>query len=196
LQERTFERVGGTRTLVADARLVAATNRDLDAAVAEGRFREDLYHRLAVFPVELPPLRDRRRDIVPIAEALLERIGRSLGRKGLSLDEAAKRQIERAEWRGNVRELANALERAAILADGDVVGEDLVAPLRKHRPKLDGAAPSAVLTLEEIERAAIERALVELGGNRRKVAERLGIGLRTLYEKLKRFGLGGPGEGD
>ncbi len=185
--------------MCADVRLIAPTNRDLEAMTFDGRFREDLYHRLAVFPVELLPLRERRVDIVPIAATLLVKIGRSLGRPQLSLTEEAKKWIAAAEWRGNVRELANALERAAILADGDVLGEELLVSPKRARAgatvaPIRMAAPSQ--TLEELERAAIEQALSELDGNRKKVAERLGIGLRTLYEKLKRFGIGGTGEGE
>jgi two-component system response regulator FlrC len=194
LQERTFERVGGGRTLTADIRLVAATNRDLEAMVDAGQFREDLYHRLAVFPVELPPLRERREDIVPIAETLLARIAASLGRPALALTDGAKRALVAAPWRGNVRELANTLERAAILAEGGTLDEDLVTPARKPRAASAARPPAGERrTLEDLERDAIERALNEFEGNRRKAAERLGIGLRTLYEKLKRYGMGGPG---
>jgi len=189
IQERRFERVGSSRTLEADVRWVAATNRDLEAAMAEGHFREDLYHRLAVFPVRLPPLRERRGDIVPLAHTLLERIGRELGRPGLRLaDDAA---LATADWPGNVRELANALERAAILADGpelraaDVLSAGGTGALAgARRPAAPGGG-----TLSDVERDAIVRALAESKGNRRKAAERLGIGLRTLYDKISRYGL-------
>jgi len=190
LQENRFERVGGTRTLEADVRWIAATNRDLRAERDAGRFREDLYHRLAVFPIRLPPLRERREDILPLARALLAEIGAQLGRPGLSLSAAAARRIGAAEWRGNVRELRNALERAAILAEGTAIDE----PHLWIEPGLAGpaapAAPGPVRPLAEMERDAIERALVESGGNRREAARRLGIGLRTLYDKLKRYGIG------
>jgi two-component system response regulator FlrC len=184
LQERRFERVGGTRTIDVDVRWIAATNRDLEQMVRAGSFREDLYHRLAVFPIHVPPLRERRKDILPLAEALLARIGAELGRPEIRLDEQARERITRGAWRGNVRELGNALERAAILADGDVVlGEDLHVSLTVSG---DGAPGQ---TMDEIERAAIQRALEEVGGNRRRAAERLGIGERTLYEKLKRYAM-------
>jgi two-component system, NtrC family, response regulator AtoC len=183
LQERRFERVGGTRTIAVDVRWIAATNRDLDAMVANGQFRGDLYHRLAVFPIHLPPLRERRQDIVPLAESLLARISADLGRPALTLDDRARARIQQGGWPGNVRELSNALERAAILADGDVVRSDdlqisVAPPVRRESG-----------TIEEIERQAIRRALDEFGGNRRRAAERLGMGERTLYEKLKRYGL-------
>ena len=185
LQEQSFERVGGTRTIHVDVRLVAATNRDLEQQMQSGGLREDLYHRLAVFPVRLPPLRERPADIVPLAEHLLARIGRQLGRPSLALSERAREKIVGCPWPGNVRELGNALERAAILASGDEITADDVfgdAPSRSDRPALDG-------TLKELEREAIRRALAATGGHRKKAAERLGIGLRTLYDKLKEYDL-------
>jgi len=185
IQERRFERVGGTRTIEVDVRWIAATNRNLEEMVSARTFREDLYHRLAVFPVRLPPLRERRRDLLPLAEALLARVAADLGRPPLKLDDLARERIEKGIWRGNVRELGNALERAAILADGDVVrGEDFQVAMASPLADIAGG------TMEEIERGAIERALAETGGNRRRAAERLGIGERTLYDKLKRYGLG------
>jgi two-component system response regulator AtoC len=184
LQDRRFERVGGSRTLEADVRWIAATNRDLGRMLADGRFREDLYHRLAVFPVTLPPLRERRADVLPLAETLLERIGRDLGRSGLRLGPEARHVAAEGRWPGNVRELANALERAAILADGpELRAVDLGHPA-SSRPSAAGAD-----SLSQVEREAIARVLAQVGGNRKKAAERLGIGLRTLYEKLKRHGL-------
>ncbi len=117
IQDRRFERLGGTRTIESDVRWVAATNRDPAELRASGALREDLYHRLAVFPIHLPPLRERPRDILPLADNLLRRIGPQMGRAHLTLDDEAKRLIQYAEWPGNVRELANALERAAILCD-------------------------------------------------------------------------------
>jgi two-component system, NtrC family, response regulator AtoC len=183
LQDRRFERVGGSRTIEVDVRWIAATNRDLEARVRSGEFREDLYHRLAVFPILLPPLRERQQDILPIAEALLARICADLGRPPLRLDAEAERRIVAARWPGNVRELGNALERAAILADGDLIrGTDLAAP--SH----DEPLPTSH-SMEDIEREAIRRTLDSVGGNRRRAAEKLGIGVRTLYEKLKRYGI-------
>ncbi|MBI5498764.1 MAG: sigma-54-dependent Fis family transcriptional regulator [Deltaproteobacteria bacterium] len=182
LQERRFERVGGTQTLEADVRWIAATNRDPRAMMAEGRFREDLYHRLAVFPVRLPPLRERRADLRPLAQRLLRRVGEELGRPGLRLAPDALRRIEAASWPGNVRELRNALERAAILADGAEIRAEHLA-VETRAPVRGGG------TLADLEREAIAAALAEVGGNRRKAAERLGIGLRTLYEKLKAYGI-------
>ncbi len=192
LQERRFERVGGTRTLEADVRWVAATNRDLKAMMARGEFREDLYHRLAVFPIRLPALRERREDLRPLAELLLRRIGEELGRPGLRLSAEALARLEAFAWPGNVRELRNALERAAILADGVVVEPRhlWLDPTGTARPEEapmgeEGRLPS--LTLEELERRAIEQAIADEAGNRKRAAQRLGIGLRTLYDKLRRY---------
>jgi two-component system response regulator FlrC len=184
LQERCFERVGGNQTLACDVRWIAATNRPLERLMDEGRFREDLYHRLAVFPVALPPLRERRGDVEPIARVLLERIGRRLGIAEPSISADAMEQLVKSPWRGNVRELANAIERALILSEGSVVErEHLVL-----RPAGTDAARE-VKSLADAERVLIERTLAEVGGNRRSAAARLGIGLRTLYDKLKRHGI-------
>jgi two-component system, NtrC family, response regulator AtoC len=196
LQERAFERVGGTRTIEVDVRWIAATHRDLRGQISEGTFREDLYHRLSVFPVRLPPLRDRPADILPLSEVLLARACHELKRPVLKLSDAARQALRGGHWAGNIRELANALERAAILADGDILEPRhlFIEPARAPKP---APAPSGepvpggeTATLEELERRAIERALLEVGGNRREAAEKLGIGLRTLYEKLKRYKIG------
>jgi two-component system, NtrC family, response regulator AtoC len=188
LQDRKFERLGGSRTIEANVRWIAATNRDLEMMVRGREFREDLYHRLAVFPIHLPPLRERRDDILPIAEALLSRISAELGRPPLRLDETAVRRLRSAAWPGNVRELNNALERAAILAEGELVrGDDLIISTALASDPT--GRPGSERTMADIEREAIRGALLEVDGNRRLAAERLGIGVRTLYEKLKRYDL-------
>jgi len=188
LQERRFERVGGTRTIEVDVRIVAATNSDLTEAMRSGRFREDLYHRLAVFPIRIPPLRERLADIVPLATDLLARIARQLGRPALSLDDAARARLLSYAWPGNVRELGNVLERAAILSEGSVLGAELIltGPLASAFPN---ASSAAVEKLEDMEKDAIRRMLAMTGGNRKQTAARLGIGLRTLYDKLKVYDL-------
>ncbi len=186
LQERTFERVGGTETLTADVRWIAATNRDLVAAMARGAFREDLYHRLAVFPIRLPPLRERGGDLLPLAEHLLGRVAASVGKPGLSLTEEAQRALAGYAWPGNVRELLNTLERAAIMADGRVLEvEHLGLPIASG----EGAPKDDPKTLQSAEKAAILEALAAVNGHRKKAAERLGIGERTLYDKLKAYGI-------
>jgi two-component system, NtrC family, response regulator AtoC len=194
LEERSFERIGGGRTIAVDVRYIAATNKNLEETVAKGAFREDLYHRIAVFPVELPPLRERREDLLPLARNLLTRVTSALGKRRLELGPDAEQAILSAEWRGNVRELLNALERAAIVCEGEEIGAEDLHPVGRRSPSVpakDGPNPAADgQTLDSIERAAIEQALLAVQGNRRLAAERLGIGLRTLYEKLKRYGIG------
>jgi two-component system, NtrC family, response regulator AtoC len=184
IQERRFERVGGTQTIESDVRWIAATNRDLRLMMEEGRFREDLYHRLAVFPIRLPPLRERPLDLLPIARELLARFAGELKRPPLSLAPDAERALQAHAWPGNVRELANALERATILADGSVIRAE---HLGLEPPTATRAA--GLLSLADLERDAIERTLRSVDGNRRRAAEILGIGERTLYDKLKRYGL-------
>ncbi|HVI01841.1 MAG TPA: sigma 54-interacting transcriptional regulator, partial [Enhygromyxa sp.] len=194
LQEREFERVGGNQSIRAEVRWIAATNRDLEAMIATGQFREDLYHRLAVFPVHLPPLRERVEDIVPLAERLLERVAAELGRPNLCLTPEVRAALQRSPWPGNVRELANTLERAAILADGNELDDSVLFALpgrSKAPPPIvsTAASGSGPQTLTDLERQAIAAALARSDGNRRKAAEELGIGLRTLYDKLKRYDL-------
>ena len=185
LEERSFERLGGSQTIQVDVRWIAATNRELGDMIDEGRFRDDLYHRLAVFPVRLPALRERRADIAPLATSLLAKISAELGKGGMRLTDDAVGRLEAARWPGNVRELANVLERAAILADGDTVdaGHLQLEPARSRRGADEGH------TLADLEREAVRAALDAVDGNRRRAADRLGIGLRTLYDKLKRYDL-------
>ncbi len=193
LEERSFERLGGSTSIKVDVRWVAATNRDLRAMAREGTFREDLYHRLAVFPIRLPPLRERVADIVPLAESLLAQLASAAGRATVPrLDDGAKERLATASWPGNVRELRNVLERATILADGPTI---TVAQLwmegetagSVEEPRADAGPETS--SLADLERETIARTLVTVGGNRRVAAAKLGIGLRTLYEKLKRYGI-------
>src|SRR5688572_7044675 len=138
VQEKQFDRVGGTQTISVDVRVVAATNRDLKEAVAQRQFRDDLYFRLSVFPVEIPPLRRRRGDILLLAEAFLERFAREMGRVGLRLGDGARRALLDHSWPGNVRELQNCLERGAILCDGGEIGPE-------HLRLSDGGPPAVGL---------------------------------------------------
>lgn len=190
LEERTFERLGGNHPITVDVRWIAATHRDLRAMVREGTFREDLYHRLAVFPIRLPPLRERREDIVPLAEALVAELSRAAHRTPPRLDEAMKSKLVAQPWRGNVRELRNTLERAMILADGPVLSAE---HLWSEGTDDDAVAMPAVAarsgSLADLERQTIEKTLASVNGNRRAAAMKLGIGLRTLYDKLKRYDL-------
>jgi two-component system response regulator AtoC len=178
LEERTFERVGGGRTLRADVRLVAATNRDLAAMVESGEFRADLFFRLNVFPIELPPLRERASDIPLLARHLLDEIAGRHRAEPPRLEEAAVELLAAQEWPGNVRELANVLERAVILADGPLLrAADLLALLRPL------AAPS--------ERERLKQALVAADGDKRQAAESLGMTYRVLLRKVKEHDLEG-----
>jgi len=190
LQERRFERVGGTCSIDVDARFIAATNRDLKNEIIAGRFREDLYHRLAVFPVRMPMLRERPEDVSHLADVLLSRIARDLGRPGLTLDDGARGAIVAADFPGNVRELRNTLERAAILAESTrLTVDDIHRVLHGRGHEKPAPLMAEAPTMEEAEQTAIRRALAQSGGNRKKAAEHLGIGLRTLYEKLKKYGI-------
>jgi DNA-binding NtrC family response regulator len=203
LEERRFERLGGSAAVEVDVRWVAATHRDLRAMVKEGTFREDLYHRLAVFPIRLPPLRERPEDIVPLAEALVAELAAAAGRPAPRLDDAMKARLAAEAWPGNVRELRNTLERAMILSEGPVLRPEHLWMDGAHSSSsgsggsvtgsadIEGnaAAPKAAGSLADLERDTIVRTLAAVSGNRREAATRLGIGLRTLYDKLKRYDL-------
>ena len=183
LQEKTFERVGGTRQITADARIVAATNRDLKKAVAEGRFREDLYYRLSAFPIEVPPLRERPSDIRRLARFFLERASRELNKPPLTVSPDAECVLMKYPWPGNVRELQNTIERVAILCESVVEPDDL---------PITATGPARPVLFRDIERRAIEEALTENGGNRTRTAKQLGISLRTLQYRLKEYQLDHP----
>lgn len=185
VEERQFERVGGTRTMHAEVRWVAATHRDLRIAIQQGQFRQDLYHRLAVFPLQLPPLRARKHDLLPLAQSLLAEVSAEVGRPSMTLSEDAKEAILAHDWPGNVRELRNALERGSIVASSNVI--DAVSLAIEPRHEHGATVPAG--SLEALELDAIKRALDENDGNRKRTAAALGIGLRTLYEKLRRYGL-------
>jgi len=186
LQEKSFERVGGNRTINTDVRWIAATNRDLHDMMAAGRFREDLFHRLSVFPVRLPPLRERFEDLGPLSRLLLRRVAADVGRSNLELDPSTIEALVAHSWPGNIRELSNVLERAAILATTDtIMPEDLM--LFDAGPSKTNGAPAPLQNMEEAEKQVIQRALQHYEGNRKKAAEHLGIGLRTLYDKIKKY---------
>jgi DNA-binding NtrC family response regulator len=189
IQEREIRRVGENRSRPVDVRLLTATNRDLAHRVADGAFRQDLYYRLKVVELHVPPLRDRREDILPLARVLLADAALRMKRKIAGIDPGAADQLLRYEWPGNVRELENAMERAVALARGSRVAvEDLAEEIRQAAPR-PVAIAGMVRPLEEVEKEYILAALEQNGGNQTHAAAQLRIGSATLYRKLKRYGL-------
>jgi DNA-binding NtrC family response regulator len=191
LGERTFERVGGNQTLQADVRLVAATNKDLAKLVSEGKFRDDLFFRLNVVQITLPPLRARKEDIPLLVQSFLKESARENGKPFRELTAEAMACILDYDWPGNVRELRTAIEHGVVMCSGARIGlRDLPAAVRKATPAVSlttrepGAAPDA-LDLHQAERLLMFRALEESGGNRTAAAQRLGISRRTLHRRLK-----------
>ncbi len=194
LQEREVERVGGRRPIPLDVRVVATSNRDMQAEVAKGAFREDLYYRLNVFPLRLPALRERPADIVPLARHFVSRLAVGVGRHGLSLSGAAERRLTHYSWPGNIRELENVIQRAMILAPGEVVDtEHLLLPQQggENLPAAKSAAPGGsegdTLDMRSLERAHIMETLEAVSGSRKLAAQRLGISERTLRYKLQQY---------
>jgi two-component system response regulator AtoC len=197
LQERTFERVGGTQSVRVDVRFVAATHQDLDAMVAARTFREDLYYRLSVVPIHVPPLRARPEDIAPLVDGFVGRFGVANGKERLRIDAAAVRRLEREPWPGNVRQLQNFVERLVVLVDGETIG---LAAVERELARSSGLAaphPSAPSpsggSLDDrrrhAEREALRDALARVGGNRTQAARILGVSRRTLYNMLAEHGL-------
>ena len=194
LQDGTFRRVGGTQNLTVDVRIIAATNRDLKAMVAQGSYREDLYYRLHVFPISLPPLRERKGDIPKLARHFLQRFAEEMGKsiRGFSL--AALSILEHHSWPGNVRELENAIERAAVLCKGPQVDEatlSFLKPVLTQHPEI-GVSEREVPLQERVdafERRLLEEALDRSRGNRSQAARRLGINRTTLLAKMKKHGI-------
>ena len=184
LQEHEFQRLGGTRPIKANVRVIAATNRDLRKAVERGTFREDLYYRLQVFEIAIPPLRERKSDVLPLADAFLQDIARSFGRPVAGLTAAAKRVLLEYRWPGNVRELHNALERAAILSEGG-----LIAPQHLLIPTEWQSAIAETTDLNQVERQTIEQVMRATRGNKSRAAKRLGLSRTQLYGRLRKYGL-------
>ncbi len=188
LQEGVIEPVGSNRRLRVDVRIVSSTNRDLDAAIRDGSFREDLFYRLNVFRIQLPPLRERAEDVPVLAASFLREFGEELGKGPLALSASAAGHLRGYAWPGNVRELRNLMERVAVLSSGTEVAEELIATLL---PQASETAASFDLgaAVAEAERKAILRALAATDDHKPAAAALLGIGERTLWSKLKRHGL-------
>ncbi len=190
LQEHQVRPVGGTQWRSVDVRVLAATNRDLGKAVAEGRFREDLFYRLKVVTIELPPLRERRDDIPLLVEHLVRRAARQCNRHVTGVSEEALQLLCSYHWPGNVRELAHVLERSVALAQHEVLGvEDLPAELRTPEPLPRDDIAGDRPTLHELKRRYVQRVLEENGGNVSRTASILGVDRRSLYRMLQRYGL-------
>jgi formate hydrogenlyase transcriptional activator len=191
LQEREFERVGGNQPISVDVRVIAATNRDLTAAAADGTFRRDLFYRLNVFPVEMPALRDRIDDIPLLVEYLIDRYGKKTGKRFTTIRKNALETLQAYDWPGNIRELQNVVERAAILCDRDIFSIDETWLKRKF-PRGSGPAIPLVMTIADREREIIEAALAESGGRvagPKGAAAKLGIPRQTLDSKIASLGI-------
>lgn len=192
LGERTFERVGGSETLTADVRLIAATNKDLSKLVAEGKFRDDLFFRLHVVPVTMPPLRDRKIDIPLLAESFLKDCALENGKPHRELSPESMQHILEYDWPGNVRELRTTIEHGVVMATGPkITPKDLPATLRAPRPlpALERTVPGREWNLHDTETSLILRALEECRGNRSEAAIKLGISRRTLHRRLKELNI-------
>jgi DNA-binding NtrC family response regulator len=182
LQEREFDRVGGTKSISVDVRVISATNKDLKAGLSSGKFREDLFYRLNVFPITLPRLADRPEVIFPLAEFFAKKFAAAFGKKITGFTPSGKSALLEYSWPGNIRELQNVIERAIILAETEI---DV------YHLNLEGAeeSPSAEGLLRKNEREMIQKVLAEVGGNRKHAAQILGLSLRTLQYRIKEYGL-------
>jgi Nif-specific regulatory protein len=198
VQEREFERVGGRATLRADVRIITATNRDLERAVAAGQFREDLFYRLDVFTVHLPPLRERGDDVLLLAEHFVRELGPQFGRGNAGLSREAREALLAHAWPGNIRELQNAVERALIMTDGGLITATQLgitsraarpADEASHHARTHPGAPPTADSLPELEKRMVLDALAKTKGNKSRAAKLLGLTRFQLYTRLKRYAL-------
>jgi len=192
LQDRQFERVGGNETVKVDVRVIAATNRPLEVLTARGEFREDLYHRLKVIQIDVPPLRERKEDIPLLVETFIKVLNKEHGRKVTGITRGVADRLMHYDWPGNVRELKNTIEEMVVYTQGKRALEvsDLPIQLRQQRARsAEDLNVTVGMSIEEIERRAIEATLRATGHDKQKTAKMLGIGLRTLYRKQKEYGL-------
>jgi DNA-binding NtrC family response regulator len=189
IEQRVVRPVGGTSEVAVDVRVIAATNRDLETMIEEGQFREDLYYRLAVVTLGLPPLRARENDVLLLAQHFIDELAPSVGRQVEGVSRAAAARLLAYSWPGNVRELRNCIERALVVTSHDrIVPEDLPERVRAHDPTPE-PAPGPIAPLEDMERMYILRVLAAVGGNKSVAAETLGLNRKTLYRKLARWGI-------
>jgi transcriptional regulator with GAF, ATPase, and Fis domain len=194
LEEREFQRLGGTKLHHADIRVIAATNRDLHGAMRRGQFREDLYYRLGVFEIELPPLRERAEDVLELADMFLREIGETVGRPAAGFEREARRDLLAYPWPGNVRELRNAIERAVILADGGLIrSEHLPVSATRKTPSSGDAVntplPAGGVNLDALERSLVMKALAQARHNKTRAAKLLGLTRAQLYSRIEKYGL-------
>jgi DNA-binding NtrC family response regulator len=186
LQSRTVVRVGSNEPISVNIRLICATNGNLDEMVAQGKFREDLLYRINTIHVEIPPLRERKEDIVPLAELFVQRFAKQYDKGQMILSDTARRKLQMHPWYGNIRELEHAIEKAIIISEGGILTD-----AHFHFPKksLSPEKESAIETLEDMELVMIRKAIDKCGGNLSAVAMQLGITRQTLYNKMKKHGL-------
>jgi len=195
LQQKEFQRVGGEETLRVDVRVVSATNRDLKAEVERGAFREDLYYRLHIVPIHIPPLRERPGDVAELAAYFVAKHAPHVNRKVKGLSEDAQRALERYAWPGNVRELENAIEQALVFCEGETLTPADLPSFVGKAPPASGSLPvNLPVYLEQIERDYIVRAYEQAKGVKTRTAELLSVKTSALYYKLEKYGLLKPGE--
>lgn len=189
LQEGTFERVGGTETMHADVRVIAASNKRLDELVKTGEFREDLYYRLKVVEINLPPLRERRDDILLLVDHFLDEFAKYYDKPKPRINNRATSLLQNYDWPGNVRQLRNVLEGAIVMTTGEITVADLPEEIRQKEGNVQQVCISAESSLRDAERELIQAALIHYGGNRAQTARSLGLGRKTLYRKMEEFEL-------
>ena len=193
IEEKTFRRVGGTKDLHVDARLIAATNRNLEEEVEADRFREDLYYRLRVFPITLPPLRERRSDIPALVKTFVEEFAQQFGKRITSIDDEAMEQLKAYRWPGNVRELRNLIERSVLLADGEVLTAEMLPPPVRGGGRRSSDLPVELgpegVDFEELEEALLREALRRAGGNRTEAGRLLGMSRHQVRNRLNKYGV-------
>jgi DNA-binding NtrC family response regulator len=188
LEEQKVRRVGGTTEVALDVRVLAASNRDLESSIREGKLREDLYYRLNVFTLELPPLRDRREDIVHLTQHFLREFAQSNGKSPSSVDNECLEVLKSYHWPGNVRELRNVIQRATVVAKGPLITTaDLPPEVTRRNEAKPGYEPKVGSSLYDVERDLIFKTLESVGGNKARTAEILGISLKTLYNRLEKY---------
>lgn len=192
LQEKEFERVGGIKTIKADFRLITATNKDLKKEVEEGRFREDLFYRLNVIPIYLKPLRERKEDILPLAEYFLKKYSKELNRNVKGFDEQALKIINHYDWPGNVRELKNIIERCVVFCKRDKITPEEIPQEIKSKTSMSESSKPLKKALDEFEKQYIISSLNENNWNIKQTSEKIGIARKNLYEKIRKYRIKKP----